>query len=57
MKYSIEDYTIISNNCKNLQDIEKVKEIFKEEQENYTRFEKQVILNRINRRIDLLKNK
>lgn len=55
MKFSIVDYKTIVSHCYDDDDINKAKELFKDDYHFYSEFERQVIRDMINLRIGLIK--
>jgi len=55
MKFSIGEYAIIINHCYSVDEIVSVEEIFDEQADGYSLFERQVTYNRIERRKTIIK--
>jgi len=55
MKFSIGEYKKIVSHCYTNEDIDRAKELFKDDYDFYTEFERQVIRDMINLRLDLIR--
>jgi len=55
MKFSIGEYATIINHCYSVDEIVSVEEIFDEQADDYSIFERQVTYNRIERRKTIIK--
>lgn len=50
MKFSVGEYITIISNCYLIEELKQIEELFDEEVDNYSTFEKTVIYNRIQKR-------